>query len=136
MPSNASVTLIGHIGEPKFTQTGEHLTARFGLATTRKRKESEVTTWWNVTCWRKDADFVQKYVKKGQLLMIEGDAYEEEYEGKKYLKVEARRVMNLSPKEAEPAAMARQPSAIGGGKAASTGPSDLEPPFTSLGFWG
>ena len=99
MPSNASITLIGHIGEPKVTQTGEHLVARFGLAVGRKRKDKESTTWWNVTCWRKDAEFIQKYVKKGSLLMVEGDAYEEEYEGKKYLKVEARRVLNLSPRE-------------------------------------
>lgn len=113
MPSDATITIIGHIGEPKFQQAGEHLTARFGLATSRKRKGSELTTWWNCTVWRKDAEFIQKYAKKGHLLMVMGDAYEEEYEGKKYLKVEAKKVMILTPRgdsDATPAGDADTPT--------------------------
>lgn len=130
MPTHCTVTLVGHIAEPKFATAGESLTARFGLATSRKRKDSEVTTWWNVTCWRKDAEFVQKYIKKGALLLIEGEAYEEEYEGKKYLKVEARKVVSLGQKPAGDAV--ESPVPVVAAKPVPSKAQDLftdEPPF-------
>jgi single-stranded DNA-binding protein len=129
MPNHASVTLVGHIGEPKISGEGDSMCARFGLAITRKRKAGDLTTWFNVTCWRKDAAFVAQYVKKGQLMLVEGEPYEDEYEGKKYLKVDARRVLNLSPRgdgEQAPA-----PAAKGASPPKKPAPAvgDDEPPF-------
>ena len=132
MPSDATAILVGHIGEPKFQQVGEHLVCRFGLATSRKRKESEVTTWWNCTVWRKDAEYLQKYAKKGHLLSVQGDAYEEEYEGKKSMKVEVRKVMILTANgeghEAAPVA-APAPQRAAPRLPASTSEQDDGPPF-------
>lgn len=136
MPNHASITLVGHIGEPKVSGEGDSMVARFGLAITRKRKAGDLTTWFNVTCWRKDAAFVAQYVKKGQLLLVEGEPYEEEYEGKKYLKVDARRVLNLSPRE-EGAAPA--PAAKAAPKKPAPAAGDDEPPFARpliAEFWG
>lgn len=99
MPNHASITLLGHIAEPKISGEGDSMCARFGLAVTRKRKAGDLTTWYNVTCWRKDAAFVAQYVKKGALLLVEGEPYQEEYEGKMFLKVDARRVVNCTAKE-------------------------------------
>jgi len=130
MPSDATVILVGHIGEPKFQQVGEALVARFGLATSRKRKDTEATTWWNCTCWRKDAEFLQKYAKKGNLLSVHGDAHEEEYEGKKSLKVEVRKVMILTAKsEQEAAAPAPMPSPAPRRPLPAAGGGDQDPPF-------
>lgn len=99
MPNHASITLVGHIAEPKFSGEGDNICARFGLAVTRKRKAGDVTTWFNVTAWRGDAKFIQSYAKKGSLLLVEGEPYQELYQEKLYLKVDARRVVNLSPRE-------------------------------------
>ncbi len=99
MPNHSSVTLVGHIAEPKITGEGDNMCARFSLAVTRKRKAGDLTTWWSVTCWRKDAAFVAQYVKKGALLLVEGEPYNELYQEKLYLKVDARRVINLTAKE-------------------------------------
>lgn len=104
MPSAANVNLVGHISAPEITATsGGKPIARFSLATTRKRKEGEVTTWWSVTAWGQQAEYVRDYVQKGNLLVVTGDAYNEEYNGKMYLKVEATRVMNLTSRKAEEA---------------------------------
>lgn len=99
MPNHSSVTLVGHISEPKISGEGDSMVARFSLAVTRKRKAGDLTTWWNVTCWRKDAAFVAQYVKKGALLLVEGEPYNELYQEKLYLKVDARKVVNLTAKE-------------------------------------
>lgn len=99
MPNHSSVTLVGHISEPKISGEGDSMVARFSLAVTRKRKAGDLTTWWNVTCWRKDAAFVAQYVKKGALLLVEGEPYQELYQEKLYLKVDARKVVNLTAKE-------------------------------------
>lgn len=99
MPNHASITIVGHIAEPKFSGEGDKTVARFGLAVTRKHKEGDLTTWYNCTCWRKDAAFMQQYAKKGALFLVEGEPYQEEYQGKQYLKVDARRVVSLGSKE-------------------------------------
>ena len=99
MPNHSSVTLVGHIAEPKISGEGDNMVARFSLAVTRKRKAGDLTTWWSVTCWRKDAAFVAQYVKKGALLLVEGEPYNELYQEKLYLKVDARKVVSLGGKE-------------------------------------
>ncbi len=99
MPNHSSVTLIGHISEPKISGEGDSMVARFSLAVTRKRKAGDLTTWWSCTCWRKDASFVAQYVKKGALLLVEGEPYNELYQEKLYLKVDARKVVNLTARD-------------------------------------
>jgi single-strand DNA-binding protein len=99
------VTLIGRVGqEPqmRYTPDGVAVTS-FSLATTetvsktmfdgRERscpqgwKESynaknwELTTWWRVTCWRKMAETINQYVKKGQQVFVEGTVSGEAAEG-------------------------------------------------------
>ena len=73
------VILVGHVGkdpEVRYLDGGVAV-ARFSLATseTYKGKDGnkvEQTEWHNVTAWRGLAEIIEKYVKKGQLLYIEG----------------------------------------------------------------
>jgi single-strand DNA-binding protein len=73
------VILVGHVGkdpEIRYLDGGVPV-ARFSLATTESYKNKngekvEQTEWHNVTAWRQLAEIVEKYVKKGQLLYIEG----------------------------------------------------------------
>lgn len=84
--------LIGRLGaDPKcrYTPDGTPVT-NFSVAVTEKIskkrspscpqgwKESyngrhwEITTWWNITCWRGLAETMNEYLEKGQLVYVEG----------------------------------------------------------------
>lgn len=75
------VILLGNVGrEPEFQglQNGG-LVARFSLATstggfTAKdgREIPKVTQWHNIVCWDKNAEYVQKYVRKGAFIYVRG----------------------------------------------------------------
>lgn len=72
--------VIGHLGrdpEMRYTPSGVPVTS-FSVATTRKWTNAngelqEKTTWFRVTCWRKLAELTAQYLKKGRLVLVEGD---------------------------------------------------------------
>ncbi len=72
--------VIGHLGrdpEMRYTPSGVPVTS-FNVATTRKwtnanGEQQEKTTWFRVTCWRKLAELTAQYLKKGRLVLVEGD---------------------------------------------------------------
>ena len=69
------VILIGHIGgapDIRFTKGGR-LVASFSLATHEiKKDQEEHTEWHNIVAWGKIGEFVEQYIKKGQLVCVEG----------------------------------------------------------------
>lgn len=73
------VLLIGNAGkdpEVRHLQGGA-VTATITLATTERYKDrngetKEQTEWHTVVAWRQTAEFVEKYVKKGSQLYVEG----------------------------------------------------------------
>ena len=73
------VFLIGNVGkdpEVRHLENGGPV-ARFSLATSesyKNRNDEKVTTteWHNIVIWRRLAEIVEKYVKKGSKLYIEG----------------------------------------------------------------
>lgn len=81
MRTKNHVSIIGIVGkdaELRNTQGGVPY-ARFSLATSTggyKKQDGtdvpEVTQWHNITCWRKLAEMVGKYVKKGMKVDVEG----------------------------------------------------------------
>lgn len=73
------VQLIGAVGNDPEVRTfqGGAKVASFRLATTERYKDrdgnqKEQTEWHNITAWNGKADFVEKYVKKGNNLFISG----------------------------------------------------------------
>ena len=84
-----NVNLIGHVGKDpdiKVFDTGSKV-ARFSLATTEnyKNKNGEwqkITQWHTVVGWKKQADFIEKYIKKGALIDVEGKITYRKYEDK------------------------------------------------------
>jgi single-strand DNA-binding protein len=104
MPNHSIVTIAGHLGKDPVSETkGEYTTCRFSVATSRKRKDKDLTTWWSVTCWRKDAEYAAKYLKKGDAVLVMGEPYMDEWEkdGQKHtmLKIEALRITSLTPRQ-------------------------------------
>ena len=85
--------LIGRVGkDPDVRTVGESKVANFSVATSEKYKDKngerqEKTQWHRVTAWRQLAEIIEKYVKKGILVYIEGKIEYREYESegvKKY----------------------------------------------------
>ncbi len=82
-------TLIGRVGKDpdiRYT-TGGDAVASFSLATSESWKDKagekqEKTEWHNITAWRKLAEIIGEYVKKGDLLYIEGKITTEKYTDK------------------------------------------------------
>ena len=73
------VQLIGNVGnDPEIrTLQGNSKNAQFRLATTTRYKDSngtaqEETEWHNIVTWNNKADFVEKYIHKGNELYVEG----------------------------------------------------------------
>lgn len=75
------VMLIGNVGrdpEVRYLEnSGNAKVATFTLATTEKYRDRngemrENTEWHNIVAWRNSADVVERFVKKGTQLYIEG----------------------------------------------------------------
>jgi single-strand DNA-binding protein len=79
MPSVNKVTLIGNVGkdpEMRFTPNGKANTS-FSVATNRRYTTSdgekkEETEWFTVQAWGKLAELCNQYVKKGDIVYVEG----------------------------------------------------------------
>jgi single-strand DNA-binding protein len=89
-----SVHLIGRLGkDPEIKTYNEQKRATFSLATTdtyknQKGEKVEDTQWHNVVIWGKLAGIVEKYVKKGDEIAVEGKLVHRVYESngeKKYI---------------------------------------------------
>lgn len=89
------VILIGNVGkepEVKTTESGKKV-AKITIATTEKFKTAsgevkENTEWHNIVFWGTLSDVIEKYVKKGSMLYIEGKITSRSYESggeKKYI---------------------------------------------------
>lgn len=73
------VFLLGNVGQDpdvKVTQ-GDNKYARFSLATNEFYKDKngdkqQKTEWHNIVMWNKKAEVVEKYIKKGSKMLVEG----------------------------------------------------------------
>jgi single-strand DNA-binding protein len=93
MKSLNKVELIGFVGkDPEIKTIGDSTVANFNLATSYTYKQNnevvEKTDWHKIQAWGKLAEIVEKYVKKGSRIYIEGSIHTREYEKdgeKKYI---------------------------------------------------
>ncbi|HEX2076771.1 MAG TPA: single-stranded DNA-binding protein, partial [Longimicrobium sp.] len=81
--------LIGNLGQdPEIRTTGSgSRVAQFSLATTRtwndqSGQKQEKTEWHRIVVWGKLVDIVERYVKKGDRLYVEGEIQYRQYEDK------------------------------------------------------
>jgi single-strand DNA-binding protein len=83
------VQLIGNLGmnpEIKNLDSGKKL-AKFSIATNESYKNAkgekiEDTQWHNLVAWGKTAEIIEKYVKKGNEIAIEGKLVNRNYDDK------------------------------------------------------
>ena len=80
------ITLMGRLThDPQLKQIGAEsiAVASFSLAVQRdyKNKDSEkITDFFDIVAWRKKAEFVCKYFRKGQMMYVEGRLQRDRWE--------------------------------------------------------
>jgi single-strand DNA-binding protein len=80
------IILVGNLGkdpELRYTPQGDAVCS-FSLATNEKKRDKagelqDVTTWFKVTLWRRQAETAAKYLSKGRPVYIEGRLQLEEW---------------------------------------------------------
>lgn len=83
------VILVGHLGkdpEVRYTPSGDAV-ADVSIATTEFYKtkngdRTEKTEWHNLVMWRTQAEFAKEWLKKGQLVYVEGRLQTRKWEDK------------------------------------------------------
>jgi single-strand DNA-binding protein len=87
MASFNKIILVGYLGrdpELRYTPDGTPV-CDFSVATTERRKDKagelqDVTTWFRVTVWRRQAELAGQYLAKGRQVYIEGRLTQREYQ--------------------------------------------------------
>jgi single-strand DNA-binding protein len=87
MSSFNRITIVGYLGrdpELRYTPSGTPV-CDFSVATTERkgRREGEegeeITTWFRVSMWGRQAELANQYLQKGKLVYIEGRLNQREY---------------------------------------------------------
>ena len=90
--------LLGNLGKDPQVRTldsGKKV-ASFSLATTEKIKGEKYTDWHNVTLWGGLAEVAEKYLHKGDRVLVEGRIKYREHEGKYYTEIVAQSMKMLN----------------------------------------
>jgi len=71
-----SAVVVGRVGqdaEIKYFESGKIRTT-FSVAVNRwdSKTKAEVTDWFNIDVWDKQAEFAGEYVKKGRMVAVDG----------------------------------------------------------------
>jgi single-strand DNA-binding protein len=86
MASFNKIVIVGYLGrdpEIRYTAQGTAV-CNFTIATTEKRKDrageaQDVTTWFRVAAWGRQAEVANQYLTKGKQVYVEGRLRQEEY---------------------------------------------------------
>ncbi len=68
------IILIGNLGrdpEMRFTPDGKPVTS-FSVATSRRYRDKDETTWFRITVWGAQAESCNQYLQKGSKVLVEG----------------------------------------------------------------
>lgn len=92
---------IGNVGkDPEVKDAGGKRVAKFSVAVSDGFGDKKKTYWLNVIAWQKLAEVVEKYLKKGSKVLVEGRITTRDYEGKTYTDIVAEKLEFLDPKPA------------------------------------
>ncbi|WP_027418101.1 single-stranded DNA-binding protein [Crocinitomix catalasitica] len=105
-----AVNLIGRIGVAPVIRTFENgvKLAKFTLATNETIREingkSVKTQWHSIVAWGKKAELIEKFVKKGQMLAIDGKLINRVYTdasgtNKKVTEIQVNEILMINPKK-------------------------------------
>jgi len=122
MASFNRITIVGYLGrdpELRYTPDGTPV-CDFSVATTERRKDragepQDITTWFRVTVWRRQAELAGQYLSKGKQVYVEGRLIQKEYQDRdgntRYnLEVTASDIQFIGSRGGEEASPAREES--------------------------
>ena len=87
MSSFNKITIVGYLGrdpELRYTPSGTAV-CDFSVATTERKSKrdgeegEEITTWFRVNMWGRQAELANQYLQKGRLVYVEGRLSQREY---------------------------------------------------------
>lgn len=89
MGSFNKITIVGHLGrdpELRYTPQGTPV-CDFSVATTERKKDKsgdfqDLTTWFRVSFWGRQAEVASQYLTKGKQVYIEGRLTQREWQDK------------------------------------------------------
>ena len=80
------IIIVGNLGrDPELSYTPQGTAVcKFSVATNERRRDKageqqDITTWFRVTCWGKQAENVSRYLSKGRKVYLEGRLHVEEW---------------------------------------------------------
>ena len=126
--------IIGNVGkdpEVKYLPNGDAV-ANFSVATseswkTKDGEKKEVTQWHRIVCYRKLAEIVESYVRKGSSVYIEGRIEYSEYTDKEGIKRYSTQIvanaLRMLDKKGESQGAGTEPQNKGAG---NTNPDDFD----------
>lgn len=94
MSSFNKITIVGYLGRDpvlRYTPTGQAV-CDFSVATTEKRSGNaggdaqDITTWFRITLWGKQAETANQYLAKGKQVYVEGRLRQNEFTDREGLK--------------------------------------------------
>lgn len=132
------ILLIGNVGHtPEVKTVGDTKVANFSLGVTERgytkkdgTRVEDKTEWFYCQVWRGQAEVVEKYVKKGDKLLVEGEMTSRKYTGndgveKTAWEVNVTNIELLTPKSASAADGAQRDSAPAAPAAPAESSDDL-----------
>ena len=132
MASFNKIIIVGYLGrdpELRYTTDGTPVCS-FSVATTERRKDKagefrDITTWFRVSVWRRQAEVASQYLSKGRQVYVEGRLTTNEFQdrdgnNRTSLEVTASDIQFIGPR-------AEAAGAFGEDRPASTGKASDQP---------
>jgi single-strand DNA-binding protein len=141
MASFNKITIVGYLGrDPELRYTPQGVAVcNISVATTERRKDprtgepQDLTTWFKISLWRKQAEIANQYLSKGKQVYIEGRLRQEEYTDREGIKrtslvVDATDMHFLGAKGDEAGGAYSSQGSAQGQRSAGGPEDDFEPP--------
>ena len=99
---STTAVVYGNLGKNAETKdVGSTTVTSFSVASSKKMKGKEITTWINCNLWGKRGKALEQYLGKGQKVQVSGQLYQEEYNDKYYLKLDVDNVVLIGKAKAQ-----------------------------------
>jgi single-strand DNA-binding protein len=128
MGSFNKITIVGYLGrdpELRYTTQGTPV-CDFSVATTERRKDKagemqELTTWFRVSLFGRQAELASQYLTKGRQVYVEGQLSQRDWTDKEGAARTSLEVRGTEIQFLSPASEGEQPQAVAAKAAASAG---------------
>ena len=85
--------VAGNLGrDAELRQAGKDQVCSFSVASSRKSRGEEQTTWVRCSLWGKRAEALAKYLTKGSKVAVSGELSSHEYDGKTYIELRVQEI--------------------------------------------